>query len=246
MPWHRSFTDSAVSLQAHQLLAFQPLPPSPPHQQHDLSPDQPFRSQSAQAYGLGGSSNQKREFKPIKKLPKPLHAVEFNSNSTALLTPVISTQSHPSPLQTTSSNSFENLYSNDSQATPSSFSLSRFPQPPNLVGPSFSPLDDEYETPRVNTTSFSTTAPATPPATPAVVHYRGTSFDLVNPHDSLILEDIITPSREFNSSEYLPLRSSEDPAAFLDVSFVPRHNVRKFTMIDGPKTAALRRFVYCI
>lgn len=66
----------------------------------------------------------------------------------------------------------------------------------------------------MNTISFASTPPVTPPATPAVIHYRGASFDLVNPHNSLVLDNIVTPSREFDSSEYLPLRSSEDSLFF--------------------------------
>lgn len=58
--------------------------------------------------------------------------------------------------------------------------------------------------------SYSSTAPVTPPATPAIIHYRGASFDLVNPHDSLLLHDIVTPSQEFDSSDYLALRTSEE------------------------------------
>lgn len=58
----------------------------------------------------------------------------------------------------------------------------------------------------------------TPPATPAVVHYRGASFDLVNPHASLKLDAIETPSREIESQEYLPLQLYEDPLSLEEVS----------------------------
>ncbi|KAF3038005.1 hypothetical protein E8E12_008710 [Didymella heteroderae] len=53
-------------------------------------------------------------------------------------------------------------------------------------------------------------SPITPPATPATIHYRGASFDLVNPHDSLQFHDIVTPSRDLDSSELFPLQSAKN------------------------------------
>jgi hypothetical protein len=79
-----------------------------------------------------------------------------------------------------------------------------------LLDLSFSPPNEENGVSLLNL-GFATTAPATPPATPAVVHYRGTSFDVVNPHDSLLLHDIETPLRDSDSPEYYPTRSSAEP-----------------------------------
>ncbi|KAF2268292.1 hypothetical protein CC78DRAFT_613485 [Lojkania enalia] len=174
-------------------------------------------------------------FKPIKRLPKPQIAIPSatsTTSSTSLahrpisqsrhthlhnssLAPVTWTRPRPSPLRTRSSTPTDDL-SSGTHTTPSTFSFSRFPQPPPFIDPSLSPPNDENIPPPIST-SFTTTAPATPPATPAVVHYRGTSFDLVNPHDSLLLHDIETPSRDFDSSEYLPLRTSEELPGYQEV-----------------------------
>ncbi|KAF2868662.1 hypothetical protein BDV95DRAFT_500299 [Massariosphaeria phaeospora] len=203
---------------AHQLTSYQSLPPSPPHRDRQQGIlDQTFRSQSAEprAQGASGSGvlsslsvHRVSNFKPIKRLPKPPSA-----NGRAVpspLAPMTSTRLPLSRLQTTSYSSAELQRESDTQTTPSTFSLSRFPQPPYAFDPSLSPPNDENEPLCLNPASFATTAPATPPATPAVIHYRGASFDLVNPHDSLLFHDVVSPSRDLDSSDYLPLRSSED------------------------------------
>lgn len=100
----------------------------------------------------------------------------------------------------------EESNSSDAISTPA-LSLSRFPQPPR-----FQTL---RETEREKAISLATIAPVTPPATPATIHYRGTSFDLVNPHASLPYHDIVTPSRDFDSSELLTLRSSQESQSSL-------------------------------
>ncbi|ORY15740.1 hypothetical protein BCR34DRAFT_163568 [Clohesyomyces aquaticus] len=112
----------------------------------------------------------------------------------------------------------ENLGSSGGQTTSSTFSLSRFPQPPHLVDPSLPPPNEDNVPSRLNI-GFTATAPETPPATPAVLHYRGTSFDLVNPHESLLLHDIETPTRDTDSPEYFLLGSSED--ALIDPENMP-------------------------
>lgn len=83
--------------------------------------------------------------------------------------------------------------------------------------------------------SYSSTAPVTPPATPAIIHYRGASFDLVNPHDSLLLHDIVTPSQEFDSSDYLALRTSEEIfAESVEVSTTMNcHTIDVYSPVDG-------------
>jgi hypothetical protein len=210
------------SKSAHQLTAYQPLPPSPPHFEQTGPIDNSFRSQSAGPYTSGVSllkevtslrapsalsvSSKVGNWKPIKKLPKP----SAGWPPKHIPPPPLNPEKSISPFQTTPTSSSDNVASSGAQTTPSTFSLSRFPHPPHLVNPSLSPPIYENATPSLNN-SFATTAPATPPATPAVIHYRGTSFDLVNPHDSLLFHDIVTPSRELDSSEYLPLQSSEEP-----------------------------------
>jgi hypothetical protein len=206
------------SQSAHQL-SYQPLPPSPPPltgQQHLR--DQPLRSQSAEPYGQGSFSSYESvldigkvgKFNRIKKLPKPPAATGLHIPPPPLAN-VTPPHRRLSPLRATSFPVGENSNPSDSQTTPSTFSLSRFPQPPHFVDPPLSPPSPKHKL-RLNTASFATTAPATPPATPAVIHYRGASFDLVNPHESLWFHDIVTPSRELDSTDYLPLPSSEDLA----------------------------------
>ncbi|KAF1944684.1 hypothetical protein EJ02DRAFT_85322 [Clathrospora elynae] len=179
-----------------------------------------FRSQSAEprvqtgsisSISTTNSSGKVRHFNSRKRLPKPPVAIGPIQSPPALAN-LKSTQSWHSPPPAAWSFSTEPSHPSDAQTTPtpSTFSLSRFPQPPRLIDRSLSPPRDEREPARINALSFTTTAPATPPATPAIIHYRGASFNLVNPHDSLLLHEIVTPSRDFDSSDYLPLRTSEE------------------------------------
>ncbi|KAF1831594.1 hypothetical protein BDW02DRAFT_43845 [Decorospora gaudefroyi] len=201
------------SQSAHQ------LKPSPPPVQQETLLELAFRSQSAEPRVQTGSissistssSGKVRYFNSRKRLPKPPAAT-----GPVLFPPLLANVNcarsrRRSPPPAALSFSTERSHSSGAQTTPSTFSLSRFPQPPHRTEPSLSPPGDERERTCINALSFSTTAPATPPATPAIIHYRGASFDLVNPHDSLLLHDIVTPSRDFDSSDYLPLRSSEEP-----------------------------------
>lgn len=196
---------------------------APPPQQPTLL-ELSLRSQSAEprvqtgsisSISTGNSSSKVRQFKSRKRLPKP--PATTGPVFALPLANVKSTQDRQSPRPAVLSFSTDLSHSSGAQTTPtlSTFSLSRFPQPPHRIDPSLSPPHDEREPTRIDAPSFATTAPATPPATPAIIHYRGASFDLVNPHDSLLLHDIVTPSRDFDSSEYLLLRSSDD--AFSEV-----------------------------
>ncbi|KAH8728363.1 hypothetical protein GQ44DRAFT_724371 [Phaeosphaeriaceae sp. PMI808] len=184
-------TQSAQQLHSH---------PSP--FQPQLRSDQLSRSQSAEPRNQGGSisststttsTGRVRHFNSRKRLPKPAAA----------------TSSLPFPPRSTIP---RYSVSSDTRTThtPSSFSLSRFPQPPHREDPSLFPLCHESELTHIAAPHFASTAPVTPPATPATIHYRGTSFDLVNPHDSLLLHDIVTPSREIGSSEYLPVQTFDE------------------------------------
>ncbi|KAF2128130.1 hypothetical protein P153DRAFT_294223 [Dothidotthia symphoricarpi CBS 119687] len=194
--------------------------------------DQAFRSQSAepsaQSYGIPSTLNTNlplrvHNFGSRKRLPRPLEAKGGSNLYPPPLAIVCTTQPRRSVLPATSSFSKENTYSSDALTTPtpSTFSLSKFPHPPHLQDPSFSPPPEENGPTRLNALSFASTAPATPPATPAVIHYRGASFDLVNPRESLLLHDIVTPSRDFESSEFLLVQSPDESLA-LSPEMAPR------------------------
>ena len=136
----------------------------------------------------------KRTFKPIKHLPRPL--------------PLSARPPVPSPLR--SDTSTENLLSSAGLTTGSTLSLSSFPQPPRFEEAVPLTQAGEPASPRANI-SITATAPATPPETPAVVHYRGASFDLVNPHQSLYLHNIETPAdRDADFVDYFQVRPSNE------------------------------------
>jgi hypothetical protein len=188
--------------------------------QQQLLNDQILRSQSAEPRTLGDSissiattttTGKVRYFNSRKRLPKPssLSFHTFPSHSSAAQNNALQTSPVPNALEFAAAGS----RSSDARTalTTSTFSLSRFPQPPHLLDPSHSPPHDESQPPQINALNFSSTAPETPPATPATYHYRGASFDLVNPHDSLLLHDIVTPSRDFGSSEYSLAHTCEQP-----------------------------------
>jgi hypothetical protein len=188
--------------------------------QQQLVSDQILRSQSAEPRTLGGSissisttntTGKIRYFNSRKRLPKPstLSFHTFPSQLSAVGNNVLQSSLVPNALEFAAAGS----RSSDARTakTTSTFSLSRFPQPPHLLDPSPSPPHDESQPPRLNAPNFSSIAPETPPTTPATYHYRGASFDLVNPHDSLLLHDIVTPSRDFGSSEYSFVHAYEAP-----------------------------------
>jgi hypothetical protein len=207
--------------------------------------DQAFRSQSAEPRAPGdsissvatiGSLRKERHFGTRKRLPRPsaptrsgLHAISYE--------PLRPTQqiraSLPAPLSFLAEGS--NL--SDAQIT-STPSLSRFPQPPHF--------ETLREAQREKAVSFATTAPVTPPATPATIHYRGASFDLVNPHASLPYHDIVTPSRDFDSSDFLALESPRDSYHFSEVSkniFYCHTYTKKYA--DGTQASFVRRLYRC-
>lgn len=203
-----------VSQSAHQLHTR-----SPPSQPTALS-NLLSRSQSVEPrlHGQGVSissestvSAKLRHFNPRKRLPKP---PSINTGGSQVCHPrPTDTKTYPllqtQPLSPLDLGIEASRFSDTrTTTTVSTLSLSRFPQPPNYSNQTH-PQDDVEHT-RLNTASYATIAPATPPATPATIHYRGASFDLVNPHDSLILHSIVTPSKDFGSSEYLEVPSPED------------------------------------
>ncbi|KAF1922884.1 uncharacterized protein M421DRAFT_76745 [Didymella exigua CBS 183.55] len=208
-----------------------PLQPS--HSAHQLAPqdqifgvqpvsDHVFRSQSAEPRTQGGSissvatvdsQGKVRNFGNRKRLPRPPaptgSALFFPSHA-----PVRPTRQIRATLPAPLSFLAEETNLSDAQTTPPTPSLSRFPQPPRFV--------TLRETEREKAISFASTAPVTPPATPATIHYRGASFNLVNPHDSLQFHDIVTPSRDLESSEVFPLRSAQSSHVLTNAQMAPK------------------------
>ncbi|EUC30708.1 hypothetical protein COCCADRAFT_103161 [Bipolaris zeicola 26-R-13] len=190
------------------------------HQQ--TRPDLPFRAQSTEPRQQKGSisslsttssSSKVRYFNSRKRLPRPPATTGLVAFPPSPVD-VESSQTLPPPPATPSLSTERTRWS-DAQTTKthSSSSLSRFPQPPHRADSSPSPSLDERESVHVNPQSFAATKPVTPPTTPATIHYRGASFDLVNPRNSLLLHDIVTPSRDFDSSDYFPVPTSDDAFA---------------------------------
>ncbi len=216
-----STTSSPSLRQLHYSQSVQLLNTSQPPLQPLTLSALAFRSQSAEPRVQGGSVSSVSTtnlqgkvgyFKTRKRLPKPPAATGPSLNS-PFFANVTSANHHYSPLPANLGFSTESIQSSEAPNTTgsSTFSLSQFPKPPHEIDFSLSPPHDEEDLIHLNPLSFANTAPETPPATPAIIHYRGVSFDLVNPHNSLVLHDIVTPSREYNSNEYLPLPSPEDP-----------------------------------
>jgi hypothetical protein len=154
-------------------------------------------------------------FKPIKRLPRPHHVRPFH--------PLSTNHNHAS------SSSSNLATSSNGLASTSTFSLSKydFPGPPlaypaNFVGvpSSVPPAHPLYN--------------HTPPATPTVLHFRGSSFDLLNPHDSLRLSDVQTPGELDN-----------DLAAFFEARTPQRPDMADEDEISSQRsdrTAKARRF----
>ncbi|OJD35428.1 notch2 protein [Diplodia corticola] len=95
------------------------------------------------------------------------------------------------------------LLSTAGLASTSTFTLSnfQFPEPPHprLATQSPTPLNlwprDSHPAPTPSLLD-------TPPATPALLHFRGTSFDVVNPHNSLYLSNLETPADQDEPNDY--------------------------------------------
>ncbi|KAJ8114781.1 hypothetical protein OPT61_g3431 [Boeremia exigua] len=170
-------------------------------------PDQISRSQSAEPRAFGdsitsvatlGLQGKVRHFNTRKRLPRPLEPTSSGLQP-PLDAPVRPTRQIRATLPAPLSFLTEESNLSDARSTPTP-SLSQFPRPPHF--------ESLREVQREKAISFATTAPATPPATPATIHYRGASFDLVNPHTSLPYHDIVTPT--IDSSELLQLRLSQE------------------------------------
>jgi hypothetical protein len=220
------------SQSAYQLL------PQEHHFGSQPAQDQTFRSLSAEPRVQSGTatsqvvsntSSKFRQFGARKRLPRPAAEGSRAPLPLAIDTKASNQWNQPPRLIRYNPPSRASVLTDEprwsdapSTTTPSTFSLSRFPHPPQLADPSFSPPPDEKTSSKVNAFSFATAAPATPPATPAIIHYRGASFDLINPHPSLQYRDIVTPSRDLDSSEYLPLQTPEEEfEIYAEVRYLP-------------------------
>ncbi|KAF2277917.1 uncharacterized protein EI97DRAFT_457153 [Westerdykella ornata] len=230
------FRPSHFSISLQHLAGYQPLPPSPPHwTDHFEAVDESYRPQNtedtrfgeaaaAAEKSVGGFPKETQKvgrWKTIKKLPRPQPRHPQSPLPSAHIPPhAIGT--HLSSSQSISTSVTEIAPSSDAPTSTSTLSLSRFPRPPHpesFVSLSSQSLDVNA-LPRINT-SF-TTALATPPETPAVIRYRGASFDLVNPHDSILLHDIETPN-DLHSCDGSPMRTSDEFLARPDIA--PRNRV---------------------
>ncbi|KAL0264386.1 hypothetical protein SLS55_000335 [Diplodia seriata] len=96
-------------------------------------------------------------------------------------------------------------------ASTSTFTLSKFPFP---EPPQPRPLN---VWPRESHPAPTSSLLDTPPATPALLHFRGTSFDVVNPHNSLYLSNLETPADQDEPNDYF-YRSSLDQLLPADMS----------------------------
>lgn len=111
-----------------------------------------------------------------------------------------------------------NLLSTAGLASTSTFTLSKFPfpEPPQtqLAGQVTPPLN---VWPPESNPAHTPSLLDTPPATPAVLHFRGTSFDVVNPHNSLYLSNLETPADVDEPNDYFN-RTSLDQLLPADMS----------------------------
>ncbi|KAF2233853.1 hypothetical protein EV356DRAFT_189587 [Viridothelium virens] len=140
-----------------------------------------------------------RHFKPSKRLPRPVtqRGPRFSHSSIT-----------PSPLRLANSKLTSHLTSQPRETNhSSSFAISKFsfPEPPSPPAASL---------PRGHTESAATTntqrssADQQEAKTPTTLHFRGVSFDVVNPHNSLNLHNIETPAdRDADISDYFETRS---------------------------------------
>jgi hypothetical protein len=130
-------------------------------------------------------------FKPIKRLPKPVGVRTVSSS-------ISSTKSEHPPTRQSSAHHLARKKSSVSDV-----SISRFPHPLQQNFPPL-PLSDDQDQIQAKQTSYVTTT-ITPPATPTTIHYRGASFDLLNPHKSLELHNIDSPDREPEHLDYFAM-----------------------------------------
>ncbi|KAF2493574.1 hypothetical protein BU16DRAFT_83801 [Lophium mytilinum] len=220
--------DSGVLSSASAYQGPDPSPSSTHHAYRALPSYNPSTSEAGDADGSLTTQQHPQKvlyFKAIKRLPKPLPLpASYSSRTYPATYPSFPPNSAPSPpfdnspprlwAERSSENpttSTGQLRFSAGQTTASTVSLSRFPYPPPspYAFSAQQPLDSFSAPTHIKIT---TTAPATPPATPAILHYRGASFDLINPHNSLGLHDIVTPGGDVepDDGDYFPDRQSDE------------------------------------
>jgi len=128
-------------------------------------------SHQLQPRGRGGN------FKPIKRLPRPPPPDWLYPKSSRVQSQSSSDSQGPSQEALSSSSSL-------------SLSKYEFPHPGLSHSAPPSVPSSAVETPSSKLESAA--------ATPKILHYRGTSFDLLNPHDSLRLSDVQSPPERDN------------------------------------------------
>ena len=135
-----------------------------------------------------------RYLKPSKRLPRPSR---FSHQSIT-----------PSPLRLASSRYTNHLISPPPDVNnTSSFAVSNFsfPRPPSPIHAASFP-DESVPAIESDAPKISTDRPE--PSTPTTLHFRGVSFDVVNPHNSLDLRNIETPAdRDADVSDYFETNS---------------------------------------
>lgn len=125
---------------------------------------------------------QQLNFKPIKRLPHPPAPGRLDAAPAQVLS---------------SSSSNSQLPSSEILTSSSTVSLSKyqFPHPPLTHSPPSEPP--------ISRSQPQPSKPEPAAAAPKILHYRGASFDLLNPHDSLRLSEVHTsPEREHDNSDY--------------------------------------------
>ena len=156
-------------------------------------------------------------FKPIKRLPRP-PAPDWL---------------YPTPPNVRlSSSSNSPLPSSETLTSSSTLSLSKyhFPDPPHTHSAPSSVPTSAIEPHSAKLT--------TAPTTPTVIHYRGASFDLLNPHDSLRLSHIQTPpERDHDQSGYFTVAPSLKDLISEEMAHSERGTALPRTLFDDYSTA---------
>ncbi|KAL9092568.1 MAG: hypothetical protein Q9165_004372 [Trypethelium subeluteriae] len=140
-----------------------------------------------------------RHFKPSKRLPRPTtqRGLRFSHSSIT-----------PSPLRLANSRLTTRFTSPPRETNhSSSFAISKFsfPEPPS---PPHASLPQGHAETAATTNTQRSSADQQEAKTPTTLHFRGVSFDVVNPHNSLNLHNIETPAdRDADLSDYFETRS---------------------------------------
>ncbi|KAF2100176.1 hypothetical protein NA57DRAFT_73789 [Rhizodiscina lignyota] len=198
--------------------------PPQPHHAHSRTPSLFTNSSSTPATALDSSRlrDRTKNFKSIKHLPR---------REASQPEQLFATVSFSQPASASGSPALEARPATSSPTV----SLSKFPQPPRRIEPTPLATTTELLT-RPTQPQQSSSEEAAPQqqqphsAPPTVLHYRGVSFDLVNPHQSLLLSCIETPEPvERDSADYF----NPATAALSEVSADMAPRLRRNTDAEG-------------